>query len=365
MKISYKPSSVSSRYRNEMAARRSTLLGRALTAGLLALAGCHGATPAPATRAEALTFHTLTYTPAPDESDRALASLRRVDDHPLYEMTYDGPAPKLAPPGAKPKAIALPADRDAFACTVFLAAGGERPVLGRNFDWDHNPALVLVSRPPDAYDSISLVDLSYLGFDHARLAKLEDPAARRDMLLASTLPFDGVNEHGLAVGMAQVEGRAEVRPGARAVGSLAVIRLALDTARTVDEAVRVFETYTLDWSGGPSMHYLVADAKGDSAVIEFATGTMTVTRGDGRWQLMTNFNLSTSDAAGRAADWRYATGSAELDAAAGDLDPGAAMTLLRTLRQGHTQWSVVYDLEAGTAAIATGQRYDRIHHTTL
>ncbi|GAA4451058.1 carcinine hydrolase/isopenicillin-N N-acyltransferase family protein [Phytohabitans houttuyneae] len=347
-----------------MAARRSTLLGRALTAGLLALAGCHGGAPAP--RSEALTFHTLTYSPGAEAADRALASLKRVDDHPLYEMMYDGPAPTLAPPGAKSKVIALPADRDAFACTVFLAAGdAARPVLGRNFDWDHNPALVLVSRPPDAYDSISLVDLSYLGFDHPRLAKLDDAAAKRDLLLASTLPFDGVNEHGLAVGMAQVDGQAEVRPGAREVGSLAVIRLALDTARTVDEAVRVFETYTINWSGGPSMHYLVADAEGDSAVIEFATGTMTVTRGDGKWQLMTNFNLSTSDAAGRAADWRYAAGSAELTATAGRLDPGEAMTLLRTLRQGHTQWSVVYDLKAGTAAVATGQRYDRIHHTTL
>jgi hypothetical protein len=347
-----------------MAARRSTLLGRALTAGLLALAGCHGGAPAP--RSEALTFHTLTYSPGAEQSDRALASLRRVDDHPLYEMTYDGPAPKLAPPDAKPKVIALPAGRDAFACTVFLAAGdAARPVLGRNFDWDHNPALVLVARPPDAYDSISLVDMSYLGFDHPRLAKLDDPAAKRDMLLAATLPFDGMNEHGLAVGMAQVDGQAQVRPGAREVGSLAVIRLALDTARTVDEAVRVFETYTLNWSGGPSMHYLVADANGDSAVIEFATGTMTVTRGDRRWQLMTNFNLSTSDAAERAADWRYATGSKELDVVGGKVDPGAAMTLLRTLRQGHTQWSVVYDLKAGTAAVATGQRYERVYHTTL
>lgn len=347
-----------------MAARRSTLLGRALTAGLLALAGCHGATPVPP--AEALTFHTLTYSPSVDVSDRALASLRRLDDHPLFEMTYEGPAPKLAPAGAKPKVIALAPGRDAFACTVFLAAGdAARPVLGRNFDWDHNPALVLVSRPPDAHDSVSLVDLSYLGFDHARLAKLDDPAAKRDLLLAPTLPFDGVNEHGLAVGMAQVEGQAQVRPGAPVVGSLAVIRLALDTARTVDEVVRLFERHTLDWSGAPSMHYLVADASGDSAVIEFATGTMTVTRGDRRWQLMTNFNLSTSDAAQREADWRYAAGSAELTKAGGRLDPGGAMSLLRTLRQGHTQWSVVYDLKAGAAAVATGQRYDRIYHTAL
>ncbi|GAA4694285.1 carcinine hydrolase/isopenicillin-N N-acyltransferase family protein [Phytohabitans rumicis] len=347
-----------------MATPRSTRWGGALAAGLLALAGCQGAAPAP--RTDALTFHTLTYRPNADQADRALDSLRRLDDHPLYQLTYDGPAPRLAPADATPQVIAMPAGRRAFACTVFLAGGDPgHPVLGRNFDWDYNPALVLVSRPPDAYDSISLVDLSYLGFDHARLAKLDDPTWRRDLLLAPTLPFDGMNEHGLAIGMAQVDGQAEVRPGAPTVGSLAIIRLALDTTKTVDEAVRLFQTYTLDWSGAPSLHYLIADATGASAVIEFATGTMTVTRGDGRWQLMTNFNLSTSDPATRQADWRYRTGSAELTAAHGKLDPGGAMDLLRTLRQGHTQWSVVYDLRAGTAAIATAQRYDKIHHTPL
>jgi hypothetical protein len=347
-----------------MATRRSTRWGRAVAVGLLALAGCQHA--APATRSDALTFHTLTYSPSTDQADRALASLQKLDDHPLYQLTYDGPAPRLAPSSATPQVIALPAGRPAFACTVFLAAGDPgRPVLGRNFDWDYNPALVLVSRPPDGYDSISLVDLSYLGFDHARLAKLDDATWRRDLLLAPTLPFDGMNEHGLAVGMAQVDGQAEVRPGAATVGSLAIIRLALDTAKTVDEAIRLFETYTLDWSGAPSLHYLIADASGASAVIEFATGKMTVTRGDGRWQLMTNFNLSTSDEAVRQADWRYRTGSAELTGARGKLDSGGAMTLLRTLRQGHTQWSVVYDLRAGAAAIVTGQHYDKVHHTAL
>jgi hypothetical protein len=34
-------------------------------------------------------------------------------------------------------------------------------------------------RPPGAYASISLIDIPYLGFDRAHLARLDDPVARR------------------------------------------------------------------------------------------------------------------------------------------------------------------------------------------
>ena len=44
---------------------------------------------------------------------------------------------------------------------MFFADG----VLGRNFDFDDHPALLLHHRPPGAYRSISLVDIAYLGVD--------------------------------------------------------------------------------------------------------------------------------------------------------------------------------------------------------
>ncbi|HEY0700666.1 MAG TPA: C45 family peptidase [Micromonospora sp.] len=336
-----------------------------LVTGLLVSTGCQQPAPKP-TGAEPSAFQSLVVSPSVAQTEQAVASLRRLDDHPLYQMTYAGPAPRLAPPGAPSAAAAMPAGRRAYACTVFLAGGDPaRPVVGRNFDWDHNPALLLVARPTDAYHSISLVDLSYLDLDPDKLADLSDDKRRQSLIRATALPFDGMNEHGLAIGMAQVDGVTEQRPGRPTVGSLAVIRLALDTTRTVDEAVRLFESYTVDFTGGPSLHYLIADATGESAVVEFVAGRMRVLRDDRPWQLMTNFPLADADEATRQGDWRYRTGSARLDAAGGRLDPATTMDLLRDLRQGHTQWSVAYDLRAGTAAVATGQQYDRVHHTSL
>lgn len=308
----------------------------------------------------------------PRQQELTLASLRLLDEHPLLLMTHHGPAPRPAveeadPAEARPGRPAMVTGADGYACTVFLAAGDPaRPIVGRNFDWDHHPALVLLADPPDAYASISIVDISYLGYDLAGAAALAtadaDPADRRDLLRAVTLPFDGMNEHGLVVGMAALDGvRADVRPDRPTVGSIGIMRLLLDRARTVDEAVALVERYNIDFTGGPSLHYFVADAAGDSAVIEFVDGTTRVLRRSGPWQLMVNFQLADSTAAQREADWRYRTGSAELTSTGGRLDWHESLALLRKLRQGHTQWSVTYEPAVGEVHVTTGQRYERIH----
>ena len=108
-----------------------------------------------------------------------------------------------------------------------------------------------------------MVDISYLGFDRANLHKLDDAGERRALRRASRLPFDGMNERGLAVAMAAVHGRT--LPGRRAArGSLGVMRLMLDRARRCSEAVAIFRRRGR-LQGGPPLPYLVADASGDSA----------------------------------------------------------------------------------------------------
>src|SRR4051812_8777810 len=211
--------------------------------GLVVLAGCGGA---------------ATARPQPEPAPQ----LRKVDDFPLYELTDRLPTPSLY----------AETDTTGFACTVFMAAGGE-PMLGRNFDFHDEPALVLHHRPPGAYKSVSLVDISYLGVDRAHLERVDDPGR---LLNASRLPFDGMNEKGVAVAMAAVP-HARTRAG-RTVGSLGVMRQVLDRAASVDEAVAIFRAAAIDFGGGPPLHYLVADASGAGAVIEYVGGRVHVIR---------------------------------------------------------------------------------------
>ena len=265
-------------------------------------------------------------------------ALRQVDDFPLYELTDSRPTPS----------VYARTDTTGFACTVFFGAGGE-PIMGRNFDFHDQPALLLRHRPPGKYASISMVDLSYLGFDRAKLHALRHGDQLRG---ASRLPFDGMNERGLAVAMAQVPG-ARSPAGERAAGSLGVMRLVLDEAATVEEAVAILRRTPVDFSGGPPLHYLVADASGDSAVVEYVDGRVEVIpRGERPFQAMTNFVLT-----GGTPDDRYRTAMSTLRRSGGRLTPETTLALLARTAQPHTRWSVAYDLRARTAHVVMGQKY--------
>jgi hypothetical protein len=275
---------------------------RRLVLSLVLLAGCGGGAPA-----------------APE--------LRQVDGFPLYELTSTAPTPSLERASG------------GGACTVFIAGG----VLGRNFDFEDHPALLLHHRPPGAYRSVSLVDIAYLGFDRENVP---DDAA--DLAGAAGLPFDGMNEQGVAVAMAAVP-EAESPPG-KAVGSLGVMRLVLDRAASVGEAIAIFRSTAVDFTGGPPLHYLVADATGASAVVEYVDGEVRVLRGQ---NVMTNFTLSS----GAPPDARYRTATAGLGRAT---SPRAALGLLARVKQPNTRWSAAYDLRARKVHVVMGQRYGRV-----
>lgn len=311
---------------------------------LIAVAAC-SAPPAPAgTPAPAVPSATGVPSASrqdADEATRTLASLRRVDDLPLYEMTYLG---------AYDATVGTDATRTAepFGCSLFVAAGDPaRPLFARNFDWDPNPALVLRTDPPGGYASISLVDISYLGVG-------ADPTGDRRLLDAPLLPFDGMNERGLAIGLAADDGaRADPVPGRPTVGSVRIQRLVLDRAATVAEAVALFGRHNLDFSGGPALHYLIADATGASAVVEFVDGRMRVEQGRTPWRALTNEPVVGVPEQRRRADHRYGRIAAALDRAGGAVDPAAAARLLTEVRQPHTRWSVVYDLRGGEIRLTT------------
>lgn len=298
---------------------------------VLLLAGCAAPRPAPPATPPA----------APPPVD----SLRLLDDHPLWTMRYEGGYDRF-------EDVATPTPTTPFGCSLFATNDAANPLFARNFDWDPAPAMLLFTDPPDGHASVSMVDLSYLG--------VTDPAAQQDRLAdAPLLPFDGMNAEGLAIGLAAVP---DARPGARpdrpTVGSVRIIRLVLDTAATVEEAVRVFEDHNIDFSDGPPLHYLVADATGKSVAIEFVDGEVVALP----TQAAVNFTLSGTDESTRRADSRYRTATDGLTAG---MDVPAAMDLLSEVQQGHTQWSVVYGLKTGTVHVATGKRYDRVHELEL
>jgi len=291
----------------------------------------------------------------PEQRERTLSSFRVVDArHPLYEMRFFGDYR-----ADLPRDVAR--QESPFGCSLFVAYGanGKGPgIVGRNFDWQYHPALVLHTQPSDGYASISLVDISYLGYG-LKDRKLETVDGRQSLLQAPLLPFDGMNEEGLCVAMAAVQPTQlpfdDSRP---TIGSLQVIRLMLDRARTTDEAIKVFDEYNIVPGGGPPLHYLVADAEGHSAVIELKDGRVEVLRNATNWQSATNFYLAgQANPAGVCP--RYAKIEQRMRDLRGTLDIDQAFALLKNVAQRHTQWSAVYDQADGGLVVAVGRRFNR------
>jgi choloylglycine hydrolase len=204
-----------------------------------------------------------------------------------------------------------------------------------------------------------MVDISYLGYP-ARSASWAD---RSGLLDAPYWPFDGMNERGLAVGMMAVpHARDAAEPGRPTIGSLQAIRLLLDHAANVDEAIALLRRYTISFEGGPPLHYLVADATGHSAVIEYIAGNMVVLYREHPWQVATNFLISVdSPSRANAPCWRYNRAFSSLAQADGSLTCAQAMSVLAEVSQRNTMWSVVYDLTNLRVNVTAGQKYGRIH----
>jgi len=133
----------------------------------------------------------------------------------------------------------------------------------------------------------------------------------------------------------------------------------------VDEALTVFESHNVDFSGGPPLHYLVADANGGSAVVELVDGKIVAQRNSEPWNAVVNFTLAGSDERVRQADDRYRTATDTLRRSGGTLAAREAMNLLKAVAQGHTQWSVVYGLRSGEVRLVTDKRYDVVHDFRL
>lgn len=286
----------------------------------------------------------------------SLSSFKKINNHPLFEMTLHGDYNAEKPI----ELSALNSDQNTrWACSIFVSYGenGEAK-YGRNFDWYSNPAMMLHTDPSDGYASISMVDISYLGFANND-EKYDSVAGREALLNAWSIPFDGMNEHGLTVGMAAV-GEATVPSDKEknTVGSLQIIRLMLDKAKTVDDALKLFEQYNIAMNGGPHIHYLIADADGNSALVELKERKVNVHRNKTNWQSATNFYLTGEDQPVRQC-WRFAKINKEMNLSKGILNTDQTFSLLKNVAQENTQWSVVYDLKNRKAAVVTDQEFEK------
>lgn len=299
---------------------------------------------------------------------RSLASLKKVDDYPMYRMTYYGDYgfDEFLKTGAKSdsdieafvtkrllKGLPIDLGVTGDGCTAFVTRSPEGDVIfGRNFDFDYTPSLQVFTDPDDGYASVSTVNLSFAGYSADKL-----PAEGISMggfltLAAPFLPFDGMNEKGVCMALLAVpEAQPPQGDDKVTLNTTTAIRLVLDKAASVDEAVELLRQCNLYFSADVQCHYLIADATGKSVIVEYWDGELQVVEADGDYQIASNFvayngmNLGE----GYTEFERYDTVQAAIVAGNGVLTEDGAAALLAEIgvRDGDEdklQWSAVYNL---------------------
>ena len=263
-------------------------------------------------------------------------------------------------------------------------ADGEGFYFGRNYDFFKNPTLVTVSHPKKGYASIAVSDMSHFGYS---LDKLPEGFLSSLSCLASIYaPVDGINEKGLCTSiMALPKQAAHQDTPNHDVGTTIIMRLWLDRCATVEEALSLLETVDVrhDAAVGSGYHYLVADAGGDCAVVEFdkedGWKTMVVRKDpEARHMLVTNHLLSEKyyttvpdEAVGNPHSkswWRYETAGAYLREHDGALTLPQAQECLSQVHWKDlvwdnglvedTQYSNVYDQSAITLYLRNWNAYE-------
>lgn len=166
-----------------------------------------------------------------------------------------------------------------IACSSFTAqtADGDR-LFARNYDFSKtNTCIVFTDAGNGRHATVSTVDLQFLGIEPNNDVKgLMD---RITCLAAPFAPLDGMNDAGVSCGIyMSYQGSDEVVPtnidtDKPDITSTTMLRLILDYADSVEEAVELVSQYDLHDSASTSYHYMVADASGKSAILEWVNGT--------------------------------------------------------------------------------------------
>jgi len=265
-----------------------------------------------------------------------------------------------------------------MACSAFQTPNenGDGYYFGRNFDWMSSEPFILVNHPDDGYSSISTVNAEYINWaaeglpyeellqkvwTHPEdLIKLPDELIR---LIALYAPLDGVNEKGLSISINMVYSGPinQNTPGLKHITSLPLIRVLLNKAATVDEAIEIMKSFNLHSSFELDYHYLIADATGKSVTVEYINNEMEVID----TKVITNFYISEKAEYSDYSRDRYEIINQMMEKYPNMTVENAMDSLEAVTFEGDTQWSVVYDQLNLEATYSIKSNFEKGYHIKL
>lgn len=258
-----------------------------------------------------------------------------------------------------------------FACTtfnVFDAAG--HPLLARNFDYKDSPCVVVRTAPADGYRSIAVADANLMLYGNGRQQLSSDTVTMKRLLMSPYACMDGINDAGLSAAILEIKAKpTRQRTGKLPLTTSVILRAVLDRCASVEEAEAIFRRFDMRDALGCCYHYQIADAAGNSIILEYCRNKLYVYHPENRSQWAMNFFLTPGGDNRKAMGYeRETVVRAALEACGGVMDAAAAMKVLsdcvlnyrhRLGWQVRTCWSAVYDCAEPGMLLCTGENYGR------
>lgn len=251
-----------------------------------------------------------------------------------------------------------------FGCSTLSVSGtnGEQ-FFGRNFDWNKCNALVVENYPADAYASISTVNMDFIRQGMGMSYSLIPDSVKT--IAAIYAPLDGMNEKGLAVSVNMISDNSTIEQNTNKpdITTTTAVRLLLNKAANVEEAIELLKTYDFHASFGYMVHLSIADSSGNSVVVEYINNEISVIK----TPILTNFYLTPGN--------KYGIGTSQsherFSILEKKLSENPVMTneqvrdALSSVSKGNfgefesTEWSIVFDLTNGIANYFHREKYNK------
>lgn len=254
-----------------------------------------------------------------------------------------------------------------YGCSAFITPTPDGKYLaGRNFGLGGSDTLCLYTHPKDGYASVTTVSTDMISVGEGNEFATTSLWGRAALLAAPYMGVDGLNEKGLTVSLLDMDyGETHMHTDNPDLTVTMAIRVLLDRAATVDEAIKLLEQYDIHTSHGWTQHIFIADANGDAAVAEWYNDKMRVVR----YPVCTNFRMSDQSLNG---DYSGQCDRFDLlDDALIEKPENTSedsMKLLEAVKQDDpgynifTEWSVVFNLSDFSADYVVNMDYNKVYH---
>lgn len=262
--------------------------------------------------------------------------------------------------------VPVTANQDYVACSAFLTRNEEGQfIAGRNFDYSETDLLMVYTHPDDGYASIGMAPLASLNIGVKDGFSADSHTGRLLMMASPYMCVDGMNKKGLMVAVLDLDPpRIRQDSGKPKINTMVAVRMLLDRAATVDEAVEMLSRYDFNSMSRMAQHLYIADAQGNAAVVEWQLNN---TFGSGKGFEMhitespvcTNFWLCNGEWSGKCGRFDTIT---RLLAENPVNEPEDAMGNLKAASVSWTEWSCVYRLSDFGVDIVLDNKHEKVYH---